>query len=164
MRLSITARLFAICLLAALPQAAQAQSEERGLYGEEDAPADTRAMPPVDYSGTARQSTIGRDPNMPPPPAPGAVMRAQPAPGDTPRLPPVFDQVTAPPLPADAQPQEPAVYDPCGEHADYPDSYALCRDRMMKIERMRDAQQRRRGTPPAPAPAAAAPAGGVAPG
>lgn len=110
-----------------------------------------------DYAAPAQGFTgfIGRDTNTPPPADEGGVTQAQPdlAP---PALPPVFSTVR------ESAPHEedttPAVADPCADFTDSYDSYNICQDRVKKIERMRDAKNRRLGIQPAPAAPAPAPA------
>jgi len=77
-------------------------------------------------------------------------------------LPPVFDNVAPPSLPATTASGEgsDAVEDPCSAYTDSYDSYTLCQDRIQKIQRMKDAKSKRQandakryGTP-APAPVA----------
>ncbi len=108
---------------------------------------------PADYSGTALQGGyIGQDA---PPVAPaGSVTSAQPeTPSEEPpSLPPVFGSVKQADTPKD---DVPPVDDPCAEYTDSYDGYNMCQDRIKKIERMREAKQRRMGTTPAPAPAPA---------
>lgn len=104
-------------------------------------------------SGGATQGYIGSDPNAAPPsPPPGSITTAAPpVRAEPPTLPPVFDTVrTSEP----EKPEEPAVADPCADFADSYDAYNICQDRMKKIERMRDAKNRRMGISPAPAPTA----------
>lgn len=108
---------------------------------------------PADYSGTALQGGyIGQDG---PPVAPaGSVTSAQPVTPseEPPSLPPVFGSVKQ----ADAPKNDvPPVADPCAEYADSYDGYNMCQDRIKKIERMREAKERRMGITPAPAPAPA---------
>lgn len=73
----------------------------------------------------------------------------------TPTLPPAFDPVTAPPATTTAAPAAPAAPDPCAAFAASADSYLMCQDRMQKMERMKEANQRRLQKPaPAVDPAA----------
>lgn len=102
-------------------------------------------------SGGATQGYIGSDPRTTPPALPpGSVTTASPpARAETPpTLPPVFDTVRAS---EPAKPEEPAVADPCADFAGSHDSYNMCQDRIKKIERMRDAKNRRMGITPQPA-------------
>lgn len=61
------------------------------------------------------------------------------------KLPPVFDNVAPPPLPATATAADgdTAVEDPCSAYTDSYDSYTLCQDRNQKIQRMKDAKAKR---------------------
>lgn len=103
-----------------------------------------------EYGGGAAQGYIGQEPA---PFKPGSVTSAQsaadPAP---PTLPPVFDTVRAG---ENEDEKAPAIADPCADFAGSYDAYNVCQDRIKKIERMRDAKNRRMGVSPAPAPAAA---------
>lgn len=100
----------------------------------------------ADYAGTQGfQGFVGRDANSP-------VMQAQPDPAP-PMLPPVFSTVKE--SAAHEEAAAPPVADPCAEFTDSYDSYNVCQDRIKKIERMRDAKNRRLGIEPAPAPAPA---------
>jgi hypothetical protein len=100
-------------------------------------------------SGGATQGYIGSDPSTTPPALPrGSVTTASPpVRAEPPTLPPVFDTVRAS---EPAKQEEPAVADPCADFAGSYDGYNMCQDRIKKIERMRDAKNRRMGITPQP--------------
>jgi len=109
------------------------------------------AAPAWAQSGSgATQGYIGSAPSTTPPALPpGSVTTASPpARAEPPTLPPVFDAVRAS---EPAKQEEPAVADPCADFAGSYDGYNMCQDRIKKIERMRDAKNRRMGITPQPA-------------
>lgn len=84
----------------------------------------------------------------------GGVVAAQPEPeaSSVPSgLPPAFDLVKEAESPAK---DVPAVADPCAAYVSSPSGYSMCQDRIRKIDRMREARDRRAGKTPAVAPAA----------
>jgi|GEM_PF-2302570 len=132
-----------ICTALSLP--AQAQHEMEGETPAMEQPQQG------DYTGTAMEGGfIGQNGNTPAPapeasrdiPMPVAGSDAPPA------LPPVFEAVKEAEQSDDGAS---GVADPCADFADSYDGYNMCQDRIKKIERMREAKQRRMGTTPAPA-------------
>jgi hypothetical protein len=91
-----------------------------------------------------------------------APMVAQPYAPQAPTVPPVMmDMTQQQPVPqpqqATAPQQAPTPPDACAAYMASYDAYTVCQDRMQKIQRMKDAQQKRQ-TRTAPKPAATAPA------
>lgn len=107
-----------------------------------------------EYGGTADSGVIGNDNTRPAAYRPGT-------PGDAPpSLPPVFDGMTGEGAAIEEAAEEDLrdENDPCAEYEDG-DGYNMCQDRIRKIERMRDAKNRRMDIAPAQAaPAAQQPA------
>lgn len=102
----------------------------------------TQGTPIVDDLGGTVSGIIGQDP------AAAARPTTDTAP---PSLPPAFDTVVPPVVapaaaPAAAMPQ---FKDPCASYGNG-DAYNLCQDRIKKIERMRDAKNRRMGVETTP--------------
>ncbi len=101
----------------------------------------TPGTPAVDDLGGTVSGMIGQDP----------ATATRPAQTDAvpPSLPPAFETVEPPvttPAAAPATPEQavPEFKDPCASYGNG-DAYNLCQDRIKKIERMRDAKNRRMG-------------------
>lgn len=101
-----------------------------------------------EFGGTADSGVIGSDDNRP------AAARPNDDSDLPPSLPAVFDGA-ATPAAAEEEDEGPDENDPCAAYEDG-DGYNMCQDRIRKIERMRDAKNRRMGTEPAPVQAAPA--------
>lgn len=109
------------------------------------------ATTPADGGGASFKGYVG-DSN---PATRGGVVAAQPEPdaGNVPSgLPPAFDLVKEAESP---EKDVPAVADPCAAYASSPSGYSMCQDRIRKIDRMREARDRRAGKTPVVAPATA---------
>lgn len=130
-KMAVMAAAVSAALLAA-PAWAQPYSSE---------PYGTQGTPTVDDLGGTVSGIIGQDP---------AVTKSPTEPDTVPlSLPPAFDMVeppvttpaAAPAAPAQAVPQ---FKDACASYTNG-DAYNMCQDRIKKIERMRDAKNRRMG-------------------
>lgn len=147
-------------------QPAHAQTNNKPYYGV----SGTKTAPVYTPETAPPAAPAPTDPEVPAPTPPTApVAPVAPAP-TTPTLPPAFGQNAVAPVPApaavpQAAPTTPPVKDPCAAYMNSYDSYNLCQDRIKKIERMKEAMQKRvdarkaASAPPAatPVPAAAAP-------
>ena len=117
---------------------------QEGAYGETPY-VETVPAPPADDLGGTVSGMIGQDPASVPARPPQTY---QPDNVPPPTLPPVFDTVAAPVQ--DTVQEEPQFDDACAAYGNG-DAYNMCQDRIKKIERMRDAKNRRMGVEPAAA-------------
>lgn len=130
-RAGLVALLAAISLLACMPQA-RAQGAgfaEDGSFGGRSGAAVSPASSPAS-SGLPEAPPLPTDNTaLPPPEQQGGI------------LVPVAEPV--PEAPPAAQAPVPAEADTCAAYVSSPHGYAACKDRMMKIQRMRDASTQR---------------------